>query len=411
MIGQPRLASAGQPTLRAELRRAHLGLVLIAVALAGGLLSAVAVVALRAYAEHNLQLVARSIGYTVEAALVFNDRIAAREALSTIAEGEEISQLKLLDAHGRTFVKWTREKSDPWDQLGEAVLPATVTAPIQRDGEKLGELQVQGGGAALLRFLLRGLAAMLVCLAATAAFAIWLSSRILGSIVVPLQTMARVTHAVRFDRSLDQRVPPARVAELNAFGDDLNALLDELAQREAELRSENVTLAHRASHDSLTGVANRALFERRLEQAVAQARATQGHIAVLFFDLNRFKEINDTLGHPAGDAVLQVVAARLGAKVRETDLVARFGGDEFGMLVSPLRDGRQAQRIAESVVESMAAPVSLRDGSELVASLSVGVAVYPDDAGDAAALLQHADTAMYEYKRRLHEAGARGIVA
>ncbi|HEY0200774.1 MAG TPA: diguanylate cyclase, partial [Burkholderiaceae bacterium] len=385
------------------MRRAHLGLVVVAVALAGGLITLLGVAALRAYTEHNLQLIARSAGYMAEAAVVFQDRTAATEALSLIAQGEGLSELRISDPQGHLFAQWQQPPHSTWDtawtRVAELLLPAPTTMPMVRDGQVIAQVYLRSDGGGLMRFLLSGMAALLVCLLVAVTLSLQLSRRLLRQIIGPLHNMARVTHAVRHDGAYGQRVPAARIAELDAFGEDLNALLGELEQRQARLQRKNAKLAHKASHDGLTGLPNRATFERRLEHVMRRIRNTGAHLAVLYLDCDSFKAINDDWGHAAGDAVLCAVASRMQAQVRKTDMVARLGGDEFGVLLSPLRSVSDVQRIVLACISSMDEWVELPGGTGIRVSITVGIALFPDHADNPQSLLRSADAAMYQAKR------------
>jgi diguanylate cyclase (GGDEF)-like protein len=210
-------------------------------------------------------------------------------------------------------------------------------------------------------------------------------------------------------------VPPAAIAELDNLGNDFNALLDELESWQTHLQSENETLAHQASHDSLTGLPNRAFFEGRLIRALRNANKLNEQVAVLFLDSDRFKEINDGFGHAAGDAVLVAVANRVRAQLREDDLVARLGGDEFAVLLTPLHKIEDAEWIADKIITSMEVPIPLPGSIQVLTSLSIGIAVYPDHGATPGALLNAADAAMYQAKRlsrgAQHTAGSEHPVA
>ncbi|MFV3289233.1 diguanylate cyclase domain-containing protein [Pseudomonas sp. NY11955] len=401
---KPTRKRSARPTLRSVLGRGHLSVALLAVGLAGISLTLLGVLALRVYANQNLQLIARSINYTVEAAVVFDDSAAANESLALIASTEEVAEAKVFNDEGELLAHWQRADTGMLAQLevqvATALLDEPVNLPILHQQQQVGHIELVGQGRSLLLFLLSGLAGILFCTILSALAAQYLSRRLLSNITRPLRGLASVAHAARRERSFDRRVPEAPIAELNELGNDFNALLDELEVWHSHLQSENQTLAHQASHDSLTGLPNRAFFEGRLSRSVRNAARQQDHLALLFLDSDHFKQINDTLGHAVGDEVLISVADRVRAQLREHDLVARLGGDEFAVLLTPLQSRKDAEHIAEKIVASMKLPVQLDSGRSIATSLSVGIAYYPDDGADPASLLNAADAAMYQAKRK-----------
>jgi diguanylate cyclase (GGDEF)-like protein len=160
------------------------------------------------------------------------------------------------------------------------------------------------------------------------------------------------------------------------------------------LRREAVERQHEALHDALTGLPNRTLFRERLQQAIDAARETDASVGVMLMDLDRFKEVNDTLGHHNGDLLLQEIGARLREVLRQSDTVARLGGDEFAILLPEVPGADAATRIADKVLESLARPLVLKDLA-LDVGASIGIALSPRDGDDADTLLQRADVAMY----------------
>lgn len=156
---------------------------------------------------------------------------------------------------------------------------------------------------------------------------------------------------------------------------------------------------HESLHDEVTGLPNAALFRDRLKSALAQARRHSWRIAVMFIDLDGFKQINDTHGHDMGDALLQLVAERLQAFVRGGDTVSRRSGDEFLFLMLEAKDEDNARAMAQRIIEVIALPVRI-GGVELSVTASVGLAMYPGDGTTVAMLLKNADLAMYEAKGR-----------
>ncbi|HVJ61757.1 MAG TPA: EAL domain-containing protein [Tahibacter sp.] len=167
---------------------------------------------------------------------------------------------------------------------------------------------------------------------------------------------------------------------------------------ELELRRSREQGKAKALQDALTGLPNRLLFNDRLETTISEAHRTGEMFAVLFVDLDRFKTINDSLGHSVGDQVLDAVSKRLRASVRASDTVARYAGDEFTLILRHIVQRDDVMRVAEKIVRVMEVPLTLEDGSELHITASLGISFYPDDATTAERLLKHADVAMYSAK-------------
>lgn len=157
------------------------------------------------------------------------------------------------------------------------------------------------------------------------------------------------------------------------------------------------TIRQLAHFDALTGLPNRSLFQSRLRTALGLAERERAGLALLFIDLDHFKQINDSLGHASGDSLLHETGRRLRACVRASDTVARLGGDEFVVLLEDIRDPADLDRIARHILETLAAPCVL-DGHECQVSASIGISLYPEHGTDLDTLLNHADSAMYRVK-------------
>jgi diguanylate cyclase (GGDEF)-like protein/PAS domain S-box-containing protein len=162
-------------------------------------------------------------------------------------------------------------------------------------------------------------------------------------------------------------------------------------------RALTVRLSHLAEHDSLTGLPNRLLLNDRLTQAIVLAERHRQQLAVLFLDIDRFKHINDSMGHAVGDRLLQSVAERLVSCVRSSDTVSRQGGDEFILLLSELSDAQDAAASAEKILLALAEPYCI-DDQDLYMTASIGIVAYPEDGADADTLVRNADVAMYRAK-------------
>ncbi len=171
------------------------------------------------------------------------------------------------------------------------------------------------------------------------------------------------------------------------------ALQEEVTERR---RAEEM-LRHVATHDGLTDLPNRSLLMDRLNTTIAHAKRNQKKCAVVFIDLDGFKPINDTLGHDKGDIVLRETATRLNDCIRKTDTAARFGGDEFVVVLSDLNSADDAGPVAQKIIDSLAVPIEFENGAANIGA-SIGIALYPDHGADAETVIKRADDAMYDVK-------------
>jgi diguanylate cyclase (GGDEF)-like protein len=218
---------------------------------------------------------------------------------------------------------------------------------------------------------------------------------VLGSVLIargiagPINRLAGVARKVR-DGDYSQKAETGRSDEIGDFADSFNHMLEGIFERESKI----LRLAY---EDTLTGLPNRAMFIHRLDQAIQGSRQSGEPAVVLMMDLNRFKPINDSLGHPVGDQVLQEVARRLQELLRTSETVARFGGDEFAILL-PVGGMHRAKTVVNLIDQALATPI-VTQGQPIDLSASIGIAVFPGYAGDTATLIRHADIAMYVAKR------------
>lgn len=222
------------------------------------------------------------------------------------------------------------------------------------------------------------------------------------AIVVGLSETERLAAAERLERTYMLRAGAASVLLLAVVA-LLGRLSWRLQQERTRVMEERIDHAHRieylAFHDNLTGLPNRAFFTRFLTQGMQEARRYNRSLALLFLDLDRFKTINDSLGHDAGDELLQEIGRRLQGAVRESDVVARLGGDEFVVLLPEIHSARQVSPVAEKILAAIAKPFRLV-GQEFRVTVSIGITVFPGDGEDEQSLIKNADVAMYYAKEQ-----------
>src|SRR4029079_5471179 len=195
--------------------------------------------------------------------------------------------------------------------------------------------------------------------------------------------------------------PDGAVLGFYMLGNDVTALKraqEDLRFAAIQLQHDARRLEFLAHHDTLTGLPNRAMFQERAREAVAHARRHDKTAAVLFIDLDDFKEVNDNLGHDVGDGLLKVIASRLRACVRGDDFIARIGGDEFCVLLQDIAEPREAAAVAQKLITELAKPCQIGE-HEVGAGASIGIACVPQDGDDVGTLLRLADHAMYRAKQ------------
>ena len=272
----------------------------------------------------------------------------------------------------------------------------TLAATIRRENQVLGSLRVQFDDAAQARMLAEGRrqTAMIVAVQVVAGVVIVLMVFYLR-LVRPIDRLKRLANAIA-ERQPVPRLRWNRKDELGQLGVHLDQMGQQIAGLLADMESKNAQLHQLAMYDHLTGLPNRTLFREVFLHEAAVARREQTNLALLFVDLDRFKAINDSLGHAAGDRMLLQASERLRQAVRESDLACRVSGDEFLLL---MRDSsEQVAYAAQRLIEALNAPLQLEGGVASV-SASVGIALFPRDGEDFDTLVRHADLAMYRAKQ------------
>jgi len=230
----------------------------------------------------------------------------------------------------------------------------------------------------------------------------WLLSYLLSRkfrkvISAPLERLALAMQTVTEENAYNLRINDAGNDELGQLTAGFNEMLEQIELRDSELILHRDRLEHMAHHDSLTGLPNRLLFNDRLKQAIQRAERSKRPIALIFIDLDRFKIINDTLGHDVGDLVLVEAASRLEAALRRSDTVARLGGDEFVVILEEFESQQSVAQISRKIIDELSQECQIMDHS-LYVTASLGISFYPDNGTDLTSLKRCADIAMFRAK-------------
>jgi len=227
--------------------------------------------------------------------------------------------------------------------------------------------------------------------------AILLSAIVSRAMTGPLNMMVRAAKRFSTDHAVAE-LPVRRNDEVGLLARSFKDMQTQINAHLSELYENQRDVDHLARHDTLTGLANRLMLYDRLEHAIAASQRTGRKIALIYIDLDRFKEINDTRGHAMGDKVLKAVSNRLKKMVREVDTVARLGGDEFVILFDSIDDPRLIAPIAQKIIDGFRLPLQI-DSEEYRIGVSLGISVYPQDGDNATELIGQADIAMYRAKK------------
>ena len=355
---------------------------------------------------------------TCSATITFGDQQGANELLSSLAAKPTILAASIINLNGDIYASYLAPKA-PETLISSFLLdsnPAQATssvehelfhlkAPIVLDNETIGTFLIVADfsdvEAAQRRFIL--FLVILFSLALLTSFA--LSSGLQRHITQPIQKLITTMGSVSESNDFSLRVHNVATDEVGQLCLGFNAMLERIEQQDAMLQSQKENLHFLATHDALTGLPNRTLFYDRLHNGLARARRNTTELAVLFIDLDRFKNINDTMGHDIGDLLLKAVATRLKSAVRDDDTVARFGGDEFVIMLDSVKIDA-IENVITKVKQAVKMPVELQQ-RQVVITPSIGVSSFPQHGETPDELIKYADVAMYHAKNSGRDSAKR----
>ena len=385
----------------------------------------------------NLNTLADIIAANSSAALLFSDPVAAQETLGFLASQQHIQLAAIYDMDGNKFASYTKPvlklELPATDLHSEHILfrgdHVELFTHIVFAGEPIGVVYLRSDMDVIHDRLIWFLGIVAIVFTVSLLVTFVLSAQLQRFITDPLLRLSAIARQISTEKNYAVRVIGEGKDELGNLITDFNAMLDEIQSRDNELREHRLKLEERvaqrtreleianeqlelskeraesvasrmeyhAHHDALTGLPNRILLNDRITSELTHARRQQTHAALLFLDLDRFKIINDSLGHAVGDQLLRVISRRLNNCVREEDTVARLGGDEFMILLPRISGSSDAGRIARKITACLEDPISC-NGHELHITASIGISIYPYDGADAETLIKHADISMYRAK-------------
>ena len=372
----------------------------------------------------NLASLADILGKNVSAALTFNDPQSALDTMNSLSVKSDILAAYVLKADTTVFSRYLAPgvKADtlPFEQLGPDATPDTcknllkqissdnnrlvqlfdkvnLVSPVLLDNQTIGTVVLFADMRELRTSLISTLLAAILILGLASVAAYLLSMRLQGIISDPILELADAMRNVSETKDFSLRVDKPGNDEIGRLYDGFNEMLQEIEERNLVLRQRQEHLQELAHFDTLTRLPNRVLFHDRLQQSMNLAQRTGQIIAIMFLDLDRFKDINDTLGHRIGDLLLQQVADRMGLVLRDCDTVARLGGDEFTIFTQDIKTDKNACKVAQKLLDLFEIPYNL-EGQQVYVTCSIGVTLFPADGDSMDGLLMNADIAMYHAK-------------
>ncbi len=347
-------------------------------------------------------------------AVIFDDPYAAQDILSAIKADNTVSYARITVDKNRVFAEYKsllQNASFILDMVDRLGLPTQVKREqaVFYQGKKIAVIHIAASLSALyVNNLQYSLMAVLISVFSML-LAVILANCLVRSAINPILQLNKMAQRISRWGDYSLRTESNLQDEVGQLSRSFNEMLDEIehrdsileqtvAKRTSDLIQLNKQLQHQAQHDSLTGLANRKLYEDRLQVICVQSQRNQRKFGLMYFDLDHFKMINDTLGHDVGDEVLIQVAQRISSVIRDEDILCRMGGDEFTLIINNIRQRDDAQLVAEKMLAAFSQPF-LCHQHELTISSSMGLAIYPDDTQSENQLMRYADLAMYHAKQ------------
>lgn len=361
-------------------------------------------------AEIELATLSQIYGETSTATLAFDDRHGAHELLCSLAAKPTIVAASVLNTNGKIFASYlspgVTEKLLLTFALSENPVAEArrqgqqlffLKTPITLDREVIGSFLIISDFSDVRAVQRRFILFLMVVFSFALLISLFMSSRFQRHITLPIERIINTMSQVTENNDFSLRVERTANDEVGKLCSGFNTMLERIEGQDSLLKNQQDNLRFLATHDALTGLPNRTLFYDHLEKGIARARRHNTVLAVLFIDLDRFKNINDTMGHDMGDLLLKSVAAQLRSALRDEDTVARFGGDEFVIMLDSLKMDA-IEYVMGKVTRAIKTPVELQ-GRQVVITPSIGISSFPQNGQTPEQLIKYADVAMYHAKK------------
>ena len=356
-----------------------------------------------AKAEHEGGIKAAILAENALPALLFRDVNTAQEVLAGLGRDAQILGARIVEPDGSTFAAFVPKRATR-SGMQASTNHFRVSVAMESGGKHLAMLEIESDRSYVVEQILIYTGAVALSTVMVLLIGSFVAVRLQKAITGPLSALATLMKDVSAGGDLSQRATIGNRDELGELSQSFNRMIGQIEQRNsalgvelAERRRAEKRFEHLAHHDQVTGLPNRHFFRKRTTDLLRGGACKEGSMALLFVDLDNFKYVNDTFGHDCGDQLLVLVAGRLSAAVRPHDMVVRFGGDEFVILLESAGDPAQAQYRAEELLEVISRPYRLA-GRDFFVTCSIGLAIAPEHAGNFDDLLQKADAAMYVAK-------------
>ncbi len=366
---------------------------------------AVASVLARGFTQQRAYTIAELLAASADVPLVLHDAERGRELLSALSTSDGVVRARLIDRDGHALVTYLHKQQsrvqadDYWLARMANVDEVTARSPVLDGGDLLGYAEVTISEQHMSRALL-GFGASGAAVLALMALGWWMISGTIGRrLTLPIKRVSEVTRKIHDTGDFTHRLPSTHVNEVRALSEDFNAMLDVIQRRTSEVQVRNRELARLAFYDPLTGAANRVLLLDRMTQLIDAHSRDARPFAVVEFDLDDFKLLNDQLGHQVGDAFLKAVSHRCKSELRPVDTFARLGGDEFIALLPNVGSRENALIVARKLADAVHASNHVHS-LPISCTASMGIGLYPEDGASTNELMARVDAAMYEAKAR-----------